>query len=76
MSDIAFLGRAELRLRLEEEIAYATRFQKQRDLAIEALETVCDYFWNPNREPGGLSESDVEELVRAAIAKARGEPTT
>jgi hypothetical protein len=39
---------------------------------LEALAAVVNYFWDPDREPGGLGEGDINELAHAAIAKATG----
>ena len=42
--------------------------ETKRANTLETLECVVDYFWNPDREPGGFREDDIEELVRAAIS--------
>lgn len=39
---------------------------------LEALRAVVTYWWDPDREPGGFKEGDVEGFVRAALAKAEG----
>lgn len=58
--------------RIEEMHANARLLAASKDL-LEALQSVVMYFWTADREPGGLSEGDVESLARAAIAKALGE---
>lgn len=40
---------------------------------VEALQDVVNYFWNPDIDKPVLGERDVEDLVREALRKARGE---
>jgi hypothetical protein len=52
--------------------AYLTQVEQAAPKMLEALRAVATYFWDPDCGPGGLQESDVEELVRGACAAAEG----
>lgn len=39
---------------------------------LDALQDVVNYFWNPDNAKPAIREDEVEAIVRAALAKARG----